>query len=258
MYRPDYLPRLTPMPTSSLFDQFHNAGKSSEVQASPITHTQSPIVTGTSVLAIQYKDGIMMAADTMGSYGKMARFRDIHRLLPVGDNTVIGASGDISDYQAIEQIINKLLINESSLDDQHKLLPGHIYEYLSYIMYNRRSKFDPLWNSLVVGGFSNGESFLGYVDLKGTTYKATTIATGYGAHLAQPLLRKHVEGREKVLTEEEARKILEESLRVLYYRDCNAFNKVQIATVTAAGTKVSEPYVLETNWNVAKYVRGYD
>ena len=32
----------------------------------PITHTQSPIVTGTSVLGIKYKDGIMLSADTLG------------------------------------------------------------------------------------------------------------------------------------------------------------------------------------------------
>lgn len=31
-----------------------------------IQHTQQPIVTGTSVLAIKFKDGIMMAADNLG------------------------------------------------------------------------------------------------------------------------------------------------------------------------------------------------
>jgi hypothetical protein len=32
----------------------------------PITHTKSPIVTGTSVLGVTYKDGIILAADTLG------------------------------------------------------------------------------------------------------------------------------------------------------------------------------------------------
>ena len=32
----------------------------------PKQHTLSPVVTGTSVLAIKYKDGVMMAADTLG------------------------------------------------------------------------------------------------------------------------------------------------------------------------------------------------
>ena len=68
--------------------------------------------------------------------------------------------------------------------------------------------------------------FLAFVDLLGTTYSASTLATGYGAHIAQPLLRKSVEGREDTLTEEEALKIIENSMRVLFYRDARSINKV--------------------------------
>lgn len=64
------------------------------------------------------------------------------------------------------------------------------------------------------------------MDLLGTTYSASTLATGYGAYIALPLMRKAVEGREDVLTEEEARKILEESMKVLFYRDARSLNKV--------------------------------
>ena len=67
---------------------------------------------------------------------------------------------------------------------------------------------------------------MAFVDLLGTTYSASTLATGYGAHIAQPLLRKSVEGRENTLTEEEALKIIENSMRVLYYRDARSINKV--------------------------------
>ena len=70
--------------------------------------------------------------------------------------------------------------------------------------------------------------FLSFVDLLGTTYSASTLATGYGAHIAQPLLRKSVEGRENTLTEEEAFKIIENSMRVLYYRDARSIDKVKI------------------------------
>ena len=70
------------------------------------------------------------------------------------------------------------------------------------------------------------QSFLAYVDLLGTTYTASTIATGYGAYIALPLLRTAVEGRENTLTEEEARKVLEDALRVLFYRDARSLDKV--------------------------------
>lgn len=68
--------------------------------------------------------------------------------------------------------------------------------------------------------------FLGYVDLRGTTYQASTIATGFGAHLAQPLLRKRVEGREDDITEQEAIEIINDCMRVLFYRDARSINKV--------------------------------
>lgn len=64
------------------------------------------------------------------------------------------------------------------------------------------------------------------MDLLGTTYSASTLATGYGAYLAQPILRKEVEGRETELTEEEAIRIMETCIRVLYYRDARSIDKV--------------------------------
>jgi 20S proteasome subunit beta 7 len=78
-----------------------------------------------------------------------------------------------------------------------------------------------------MGFFNDTDRFLAYVDLLGTTYSASTIATGYGAYIAQPLLRRAVEDNEDVLTEAAAQKILEDCMRVLFYRDARALNKVR-------------------------------
>jgi 20S proteasome subunit beta 7 len=116
---------------------------------------------------------------------------------------------------------------EYDLDDGHHVGPKNVHEYLARLMYARRSKHNPLWNSLIVGGVKNGEKFLGYVDLQGTTYYSPCIATGFGAHLAIPLMRNACEGgRGDNLTKEEAKKVLEDCMRVLFYRDCSSFNKV--------------------------------
>ena len=75
--------------------------------------------------------------------------------------------------------------------------------------------------------------FLSYVDLLGTTYSAPSLATGYGNHLAQPLLRRALEklGPEghKLLEEADARKIIENAMKVLFYRDARSLNKVSRA-----------------------------
>jgi len=222
-----------------------------------VEHTQQPIVTGTSVLGLKYKDGIMMAADNLASYGSLARFKDVERLHPVGDYTIIGAGGDMSDFQYIQNFLDSLIIEEIIAQDGHTVGPAEIHEYLSRIMYNRRTDMNPLWNSIIVGGFKDGKRFLAYVDLLGTTYSASTIATGYGAYIAQPLLRKAVEGRENELTEGEARKILEDCMRVLFYRDARSIDKYQIATATAAGVTISESLHIQTAWSFAEGIRVY-
>ncbi|KAJ3577011.1 hypothetical protein NP233_g17 [Leucocoprinus birnbaumii] len=225
--------------------------------AEGVQRTQQPIVTGTSVLALKYKDGIMMAADTLASYGSLARFKDVTRLHPVGNYTVIGAGGDMSDFQYIQKFLDELIIDEFTAQDGHDLGPAQIHEYLSQVMYSRRSKINPLWNSLLVGGFKDGKSFLAYVDLLGTTYSASTLATGYGAYLAQPLLRKEVEGKEDTLTAEEAVRIMETCIRVLYYRDARSIDKYQLATITAEGIKIIDSRPISTSWSFAEGIRGY-
>lgn len=45
----------------------------------------------------------------------------------------------------------------------------------------RRNKFDPLWNSLVVGGVGkDGKPFLGMVGMNGTHYTDSHVTTGGG------------------------------------------------------------------------------
>ncbi|KIM30467.1 hypothetical protein M408DRAFT_328051 [Serendipita vermifera MAFF 305830] len=223
-----------------------------------VKHTQQPIVTGSSVIGLKYKDGVMLAADNLASYGSLARYKDVQRLHPVGTSTILGAGGDMSDFQYIQHTLDSLIIEEFTYDDGNKLGPTEIYQYLSRIMYNRRSKMNPLWNSLVVGGIkSDGESFLGYVDLLGTTYQSPTIATGFGSYIAQPLLRNAVDEHPEPLTEEEALSIIQKCMKTLFYRDARSLNKYQVAKVTAEGVTISDPIEAPTVWGFAEGIRGY-
>ena len=81
----------------------------------------------------------------------------MQRLQAVGDYTVIGASGDFSDFQYIQRLLDDIAVEEIAAQDGHELGPVEIHEYMSQIMYSRRSKLDPLWNSLIIGGFKDGK-----------------------------------------------------------------------------------------------------
>uniref|UniRef100_A0A9L0K8J2 Proteasome subunit beta type-4 n=1 Tax=Equus asinus TaxID=9793 RepID=A0A9L0K8J2_EQUAS len=86
------------------------------------------------------------------------------------------------------------------------------------------SKMKPLSNTMVIAGYADGESFLGYVDMLGVACEAPSLATGYGAYLAQPLLREILE-KQPVLSQTEARELVERCMRVLYYRDARSYNR---------------------------------
>jgi 20S proteasome subunit beta 7 len=141
-------------------------------------------------------------------------------------------------------------------DDGNSFGPKEVHSYLTRVMYNRRNKFDPLWNSLVLGGVKNGQKYLGMVDITdhfiscfaasyvhlrillrrviviliqvsmiGVNFEDNHVATGFGNHLARPLLRD--EWHEN-LSFEDGVKLLEKCMRVLLYRDRSAINKLQV------------------------------
>ncbi|EEH47881.1 proteasome core particle subunit beta 7 [Paracoccidioides brasiliensis Pb18] len=227
----------------------------------PNTHTQSPIVTGTSVIAVKFNGGVAIAADNLASYGSLARFTDIKRLRPFHNNAVLGFGGDVSDMQFIDRHLNSLDIDENYSTYGHTLNAQNLHTYLSKLMYRRRSQFNPLWNNILVAGFdTNGQPFLSSVDLLGSTYSAPSLATGFGAHLAIPVLRRlFPEDRPlEQITEEEAVKALKECLKVLFYRDARSTDRYSIAIVKKDGVSLKDDERLENqSWEFAEDIRGY-
>ncbi|RZC92627.1 hypothetical protein C5167_007550 [Papaver somniferum] len=237
------------------------------------SRTLSPYVTGTSVLGIKYKDGVLMAADMGGSYGSTLRYKNVERVKPVGKHTLVGASGEISDFQEImrsygspgitglttctnktmffvTEAISDFHLYDNMWDDDNSLGPKEIHNYLTRVMYNRRNKFDPLWNSLVIGGVKNGKKYLGTVSMLGVHFEDDHIATGFGNHLARPILRAE---HSNDMSFEDAVKLLEKCMLVLLYRDRSAINKLQISNITEEGVTISQPYSLKTFWGLSAF-----
>ncbi len=115
------------------------------------------IVTGTSVLGLKFKGGVILAADTLGtfrflcqflrvkpcsfsdvccfpsglicigSYGGLAKFRSISRLKAVGDHTVVGGSGDLADFAQICKMLDALVCVQTGVGGG----TSHMKRYLS-------------------------------------------------------------------------------------------------------------------------------
>lgn len=138
---------------------------------------------------------------------------------------------------------------------------ANLYKYLSKLLYARRNKFDPLWNQLLVAGLdASSKPFLGSVDLRGTAFTSPSLATGFGAALAQPIMRRFAATEEDAakLSRDEAVRVVRECMKVLYYRDARSWNGYSLAVVTAKGVELSETEKLEgESWAFADRIKGY-
>ena len=54
-------------------------------------------------MAIRYKDGIMIAADTAISYGGMRAVKDARRIEKLNDECIYACSGEMSDFQELKK-----------------------------------------------------------------------------------------------------------------------------------------------------------
>lgn len=216
-------------------------------------HTQQPITTGASILGLKFKGGVIIAGDTMVAYGSSLRFDGCQRLHRVGEKTIVGAAGEFSDYQYLQELLDDTDLEDWMNQDGYRWGPKAVASYLGRVMYNRRSKNNPLWNQLLIGGVDEeGVPQLNYVDLQGTCFAEDFVATGFGLHLALPILRKEYKPD---LTEAQAKKIMERCLELCFYRDCKASCNIQMAIATAEGTRIEQPYRLNTFWTHKEWTK---
>lgn len=102
--------------------------------------------------------------------------------------------------------------------------------------------------------------------LLGVTYHSSTIATGFGAHMALPLLRNLIpEDKDFVkVNEEQISKAVEDSMRVLYYRDARSGDQYSVVIIKIDESTgeldfkfIKDAKVENQNWEFARDLRGY-
>lgn len=223
-------------------------------------HSKSYVI-GTTVLAIKYSEGIMVASDTNLSYGSYCKYKDIERVGVVSENTFIGSSGEYSNFQ---ELLNKLRIKMNPAGDNERYLgPRECFEIVKNHMYSKRCKGTPEMNTHVIAGIEDAPKlevlpyeydstgkFLGVIDHLGNFYYDSIVGTGIGAHLAVPILRARI-GENTELPEKEAYEILTSAMTTLCYRDTRASDRIQVSKIKKEGITISKPFSLKTSWEIA-------
>merc|ERR1719221_566417 len=182
----------------------------------------------------------------MVSYGSQARYKNECRMKKVGDYSLLGSSGEHSDFQHMGHLLEELEDEDFLAEDGCKKGPHEYSSYIGRVMYNRRSKMDPLWNQFVVVGKKKDEPpMLTFVDSQGTFFHEDYVATGFGSHLATPLLRNDWKAD---ISLEDAKALAVKCLQLCFYRDCRAYNRIQIGTCDGETVTIGEPFAMQHFW----------
>lgn len=211
------------------------------------------MASGGSVLALKYDGGVLLACDTLLSYGSLAKWANIPRIKILGEHSAICAQGDYADFQDVSRQLEAEMLSQSLLDDGVKMTPKELFSFLHRTIYSKRCDFEPALCQFIVIGHYDGEAFIGSVDDIGTRWTDDYAGSGYGAHFGVPLLRKALEVKNGKLTRDEALAVIQDALRVLFYRECRAVNKFQIADASNGKVVISEPFSVDTKWDFAGF-----
>lgn len=206
----------------------------------------NPIVTGSTVIGIKYDGGVLVAADTLASYGTQAKYKNFQRIRKVGDFTLLGASGEMSDFQYLGKMIDEIDEEDWLNQDGCKMGPKQYASYIGRVMYNRRTKMNPLYNNFVIVGKKGSEApLLAFCDHQGTYFEEDYIATGFGSYLAMPILRNNWTPN---ITKEQATELIITCLKICFYRDCRAYCKYNIGNCDGQKVEISDAIELDHFW----------
>ena len=62
-------------------------------------------MTGTSIVAVLYNEGIMLCSDTLISYGSLHYKKNMNRFIKINPNLILIGSGEVSDLQELSRLL---------------------------------------------------------------------------------------------------------------------------------------------------------
>ncbi len=175
--------------------------------------------TGTSIVGIACKDGIVMASDRQVTAGMSVAFKRYKKLVEVNPYLLAGVAGLVSDAQLVAKLTRaELKLKELKTKTRPTVKEGA--NLFAAIVYQNIRKFSPIPGivALIIGGFDeDGATKLFSVDPAGAVYDIDDyVADGSGVPFMLGVLEK---GYKKNISVDEGIELAKDCLRASTQRD---------------------------------------
>ncbi|RHZ52100.1 hypothetical protein Glove_465g65 [Diversispora epigaea] len=185
---------------------------------------------GTTIIAAEFKDGVVMGADTRATMGSYISTRNANKITQLHEKIHLCRSGSSSDTQAISDIVKYYLQLYSIVNEEPTTLTAA--ELMRELNYNNK---EVLSAAFIVAGWdkhSGGNVYI--LPLGGTLHKAPFAITGSGSTYiygyCDSLYRKNME-------KEEALNFLKNALALAMSRDGSSGGSIRMAVITEEGVE---------------------
>ncbi|KAI9202699.1 nucleophile aminohydrolase [Polychytrium aggregatum] len=186
---------------------------------------------GTTIMAVQYKDGVIVGADSRTTMGSYIANRVTDKLTPIHDRIFCCRSGSAADTQAIADIIHYYL---QIYTVQHGEAPRveTAARLFKDIVYQNK---DSLSAGIIVGGWDKHDGPSVYsIPLGGSLHKGPFAIGGSGSTYIYGYCDAHYRDG---FTREEAIEFTKSAIALAMSRDGSSGGCIRLAVITEGGVE---------------------
>ncbi len=190
--------------------------------------------TGATVVAIKCIDGVVVATDSLISWGTMILSEKGIKAFKLTDSIVLASAGLTSDYQ---MLVNRLRaqIKLYELNEKRRISVKALSKIVANTLYSRRLM--PLYVQTVIVGVDEDGPALYTLDMGGSLIPDEFTAAGSGTRTAYGVLENKYRPD---LTVKEAEEIAISDVRASIARDIQSGGSIRVMTVTKDGVTERE------------------
>jgi len=177
--------------------------------------------TGTTIVGVCYKDGVVLGADTRATEGPIVCDKNCKKIHYIADNIYCCGAGTAADTEAVTGLVStELELHRLNTATQPRVITAltklkrHLFKYQGHVS-----------AALVLGGVDCTGSYLYTVYPHGSTDKLPFVTMGSGSLAAMAIFES---GYKDNMTEEEAIKLVEQAIESGVFNDLGSGSNVDV------------------------------
>jgi len=213
----------------------------------------SVLKTGTSILGIVCRDGIVMAADRRATAGNLIVSKNTRKVVKINEYLVASGTGIASDIDMLQKIIGaELKLKHLRSKTRPTVKEGaNLIGTIAYRNIREFSTLPFIAGMLVAGLNEDGVTELYTIEPAGTVSKVEDYDANYGSGM--PFILGLLERQyRKDMTVKEAVQLAIEAIKSSTQRDMASGNAIDVFTITKAGIQHEIKQKIEADYKEEK------